>query len=502
MWMYKSGRFVVVISHTDAIGLIIYLMHFCSMKSIFTLLFFYIAAIAAAQPKILYYQPSSAQFAAARVSKADLQQDIQYWMQVMEESHVNLYHSISKTNLQKQAARILSTLPDSLSHAAATFAVSELIAMISEGHLGLAANPVSDSIYAWKAERFPYILRDIDSSGFIIEHDLSARSPKLSAGSTIISINGYNAVDLSQKYSRYFGGLSEWKKTNVKDAIRKLLFMDNITSPFSVVAKQGSDTLRFTVLGFTRQQADSINRAIAGARVESQPFTLKFIENNIAVIEFNDMDAHYRQQFAAFLDSSFNLIAQKKVNGLIVDIRNNGGGDSGLGDMLISYFNGKKYRNVSAVKIKISEHARAMAQLRGQEYSLKDNKNGSIYEYKVKNLVTPEKRANRFTGKTAVLISSRTFSSANMLANAIKDYKLATLFGESTAEPGNDFGEVFPFMLPRTHIIATASTKMFVRANGDDKDFEGIKPDVVVKPQPGKGDEVLAAAVKWLSVKN
>lgn len=468
------------------------------MKSLFTVIFLCAAAFALAQPKVLYYQPTPASFAAAKVSKADLQQDIRYWMQVMEESHVNLYHAISRAGLEKQAATILSRLPDSLSHAEATFALSELIALVNEGHLGLAANPVSDSLYAWKAERFPYILRDIDSSGLVVEYDLSIRSPKLAAGSRIISVNGHNAAGLLQKYSRYFGGLNDWRKTSVKDAIRKLLFMDNITAPFSIVATQGSDTFRFTVPGYTRQQADSINRSLAGARSAPQPFLLKFIEGNIAVIEFNDMSGGYRQQFAAFLDSGFNLIAEKKANGLIIDLRNNGGGDSGLGDSLISYFSGKKYRNVSAVKIKISEHARAMAQLRGQEYSFNGQNMGNIYEYKVKKLVTPEKRSTRFSGKTAVLIGVRTFSSANMLANAIKDYKLATLFGESTAEPGNDFGEVFPFMLPRTHIIATAATKMFVRANGNDKDFEGIKPDVVIKDLPGGGDEVMEAAVKWV----
>jgi hypothetical protein len=55
-----------------------------------------------------------------------------------------------------------------------------------------------------------------------------------------------------------------------------------------------------------------------------------------------------------------------------------------------------------------------------------------------------------------------------MLTNSIKDYQLATLIGESTAEPGNDFGEIVSFMLPNTRIIATTALKMFTRANGDD----------------------------------
>lgn len=83
----------------------------------------------------------------------------------------------------------------------------------------------------------------------------------------------------------------------------------------------------------------------------------------------------------------------------------------------------------------------------------------------------------RFNGPVAVLIGPATFSSANMLANAIKDFKPAVLIGESTAEPADDLGEIFPFMLPETHIVACGAVKMFTRATGDEKDFSGIQPD-------------------------
>lgn len=468
------------------------------MRKLVLALLLFTAANSIAQPKIVYYQPTPASFAAQKVAKTDLEADIRYWIQVMEESHVNPYHAISKAGLEKEAQRVLAALPDSVSHAQATFALSELVALLNEGHLGLAGNPLSDSLYLWTAERFPYFLRGIDSTGFVIEYDLSTRDPKLTAGSTILSVNGHNALELYKKYSKYYGGLETWRRVRVKDAIRKLLFMDNITAPFTITAKQGNDTVQFVVPGFTRSQGDSISRVLASLMPGSEPFLLKFLEGNTALIEFNDMDTRYAKSFAAFLDSSFRLIKERKVKGLVIDIRRNGGGNSALGEMLISYFTGKRYRSAGGVKIKISEHARAMDRLSGREISFPQMANGSIYEHKITKLKKPEPRANRFKGKTAVLIGSGTFSSANMLANAIKDYKLATLFGESTAEPGNDFGEIFPFMLPRTHIIATTAIKMFVRANGDEKDFEGIKPDVYVSNVPGGGDEVLRAALKWV----
>jgi C-terminal processing protease CtpA/Prc len=97
---------------------------------------------------------------------------------------------------------------------------------------------------------------------------------------------------------------------------------------------------------------------------------------------------------------------------------------------------------------------------------------------------------------------NRTFSSANMCTNAVKDYHLATLIGESTAEPANDFGDIFSFMLPNTHIVATTAIKMFTRANEDEKDFTGIKPDIEVKNSfddiRQKKDQVLEKATAWI----
>lgn len=468
------------------------------MKPLITLLLACITNLLIAQPKILYYKDAPAGGSPGKISKADLAADIQTWMQIMEESHVELYHAISKEQLTKQAQQLLSALPDTVERTDAVFTISRLAALLNEGHIGLALDPVVDSLYTWTAERFPYLISGINDTGAVVEYDLSKSTTKLSKGSTILSINGRTVNDLYQKYKAFFGGLPEWRKVSVKDAFRKLLFMDEIKSPFAIVAKSGNDTLRFSVNGYTRKEADSIGRALATVIVQPLPFELKFLPDNIAMIVFNDMDGGYREKFAAFLDSSFMLINTRKAKGLIIDLRDNGGGDSGLGELLISYFTGKSYRNVSAVKIRISKHGRAVAAMYGQAYSFDTAMDGTVYEHTVKDLTKPMNRSNRFTGKTAVLISSRTFSSANMLTNTIKDYQLAKIFGEPTAEPGNDFGEVFSFMLPRTRIIARGATKMFVRANGDDKDFTGIQPDVLVKETHDGTDQAKDAAVKWI----
>ncbi|MBL7740441.1 MAG: hypothetical protein JNK14_14585 [Chitinophagaceae bacterium] len=482
------------------------LPYFFAKKLLIALAFTFMLSYSEAQREVLYYKDTPEGFALSKMPKAWLAEDMKFWQTVMEESHVNPYHAITRQELHQLQQEILSELPDSITHFQASFAISRLIGSLNEGHLGFASNRVSDSLYAYHCVRFPYLVQDIDNGAFIVQRDLSYAN-RLPPFSRILSINGTPVQQLYEKYASFNGGLEPWKKLMVKNNIRKLLFMDGIVSPFSIKAVVNNDTVQFTTDGYTRYQADSISKVLSAETAPYKPFTLTFANSNIALIGFNSMDGSLRDSFSVFLRRSFTRIKERNAAGVIIDLRKNGGGDSGLGDTLISYISGKPYRNTAGMKMRISQHSKALSEMRRASDPFKKWKNGKIYEYKVRSLVTPAANPLRYTGKVAVLIGPGTFSSANMLTNAIKDYQLAMLIGESTAEPGNDFGEIFSFMLPRTHIVATGAIKMFTRANGDEKDFGGIKPDMEVmntfEDILQKKDKVLDKAAEWVTgVKN
>jgi C-terminal processing protease CtpA/Prc len=454
-----------------------------------------------AQNNILYYANAPEGFAAAKIPKQMLEKDMQYWQTVMEESHVNPYHAISREALLQLQKDILAKLPDSVTHFQASFAISELIGALNEGHLGFASNRVADSLYAYDCIRFPYLIYDIDNGSLIVQRDLSGNN-KLSPFSRIVSVNGISVQQLYERYARFYGGLDTWKKLMIKNNIRRLLYMDGIESPFTIKAVVNNDTLQFVTDGYTKEQTDSITKVLSAEAPPFQSFSFRFLENNIALIEFNTMDGILRDSFSLFLNGAFAGIKKRQAAGVIVDIRKNGGGDSGLGDTLISYISDKPYRNAGGMKMRISKHSKAYARMMNYKDPFSKWEDGKLYDYKATGLMKPADKKLRYQGKVCVLIGNGTFSSANMLTNAIKDFQLATLIGESTAEPANDFGEIFYFMLPNTHIVAPGAVKMFTRANGDEKDFNGIRPDIEIKNSmkdiQQKKDKVIEKAVEWI----
>ena len=469
------------------------------MKHLLTIYVIVCSLAVQAQSKVLYYKNMPGDIAAAKIARPLLEADMHFWLQVMEESHVNPYHAISKPAMLQLQRSILKSLPDSVTHAQATFAISQLIGALEEGHLGFATSKLCDSLYNYQCLRFPYLLQDMTQNAFVVQYDMSSQA-SLPPLSQIVEINGIPVQKLYERYAKFYGGLTAWKKQSVRTNIRKLLYFDGITSPFTIKAFNNKDTVLLKVNGYNRLQADSLAKVLSAIVTTPAPFALHFTENNIALIEFNSMNSSNRETFGKFLHHAFDTIRQAKAAGVIIDLRKNGGGDSGLGDSLISYITDKPYRNAGGMKFRMSDHYKAFSKLlNNTEFDSWENK---LFTYPAEKPHKPVARELRYKGKVCVLIGPGTFSSANMLTNAIKDFHLATLIGESTAEPANDFGEIFTFMLPNTYIVCRDACKMFTRANGDDKDFSGIRPDIeVVAVQSGiqqQHDIVLETAVGWV----
>lgn len=469
------------------------------------LLFWYAAE---AQQGIVYAKYPVPGFAFQKIAKEQLTEDIRFWQKVMEESHVNLYHAISKEALEKKESQLLAALGDSISQTEAVLLFGKLAALLDEGHVGMPSSTITDSMYT-NSLRFPFLLQKVTDSSWIVDRDLS-REQQLGVNAMILEVNGKPVSELNRQFREYYGGLETWRKQQIATYVRKLLFLHGMGSPYRIKAKtEAGQLVHFTTTGYSRQQADSLNKVLAATVSQpAEPYTFSMLPGNIAYINYRHMINIRTNPFSDFLKTSFTKIKEANAAGLIIDLRENGGGNSALGDSLISYFSTKPYVLSGGMKWKSSSHYKAFLKLMENTGNPSENKfynslkEGDMYTYVNKNLRKPVSRELSFTGKTAVLIGPNTFSSANMLSDGIRTYQLATLFGEPTGEPGNDFGEMYNFMLPNTRIIARAATKMFTRADGDEKNFDPILPDVLVKPSPRdlkeKRDLVLETAVNWI----
>ena len=196
------------------------------------------------------------------------------------------------------------------------------------------------------------------------------------------------------------------------------------------------------------------------------------------------------ERFQGFLTTTFSQIKTKGIQTLIIDLRNNGGGNSILGDALFEYITDQPYRQFSRVERKVSNQARTCFLSQNGNVPWADGQEiGSVYKAEVP-WHKPNPNPLRFFGRVLVLISEKTFSSAVAFAATIKDLKLGTLVGQETGGKPTDFGDYCPFKLPNTQLELIVSTTFWVRPGGFDNQ-KGVIPDVKVDTEQEAMDWVL-----------
>lgn len=212
-----------------------------------------------------------------------------------------------------------------------------------------------------------------------------------------------------------------------------------------------------------------------------------------------------KHDFIVIIDSLFNKISEDSIKGLIIDIRNNPGGNSELADYLISSIYNKPFKGNSKIQIKRSEQ---YGKFMKDQFSwwfkpclmfiktLRDYYNtpiGGIYD-DIKGFKNPINVPHRFTGEEFLLINGNTFSTALGFATVFKDFNLGTIIGEQTKAEVNEFGDIFPFDLPNSRLWVWCSTKRYIRPSGE-MTLGGLKPDIYIKD---KNDSILNHTIKLI----
>jgi len=163
--------------------------------------------------------------------------------------------------------------------------------------------------------------------------------------------------------------------------------------------------------------------------------------------KYNSCQNIKSQPFSDFVKTFFYVADTQKVKRIVIDLRHNGGGNSGI-------------------------FAPFLEELKKRSQFLQK---GSIY----------------------VLIGRRTFSSAILNAIDLKKQTPAIFVGEPTGGKPNHYGEVQMFLLPESGLAVTFSTKYFRVIDGDPDSFV---PDILIEPRISeyliKADPVLKSVLE------
>ena len=420
-------------------------------------------------------------------------EDYNYLLTTLDETHPNLYAYIPKDEFVSKTDEFRKSIYKPMSRTEFYKIVLKTIALIKQGHTMVFDDCGFGKYTDEGGLRFPFEIYYEDGHIYVDKNFSSIK--ELSKGTEIIAINRIPVSKITERFRPYL-------------RVRPNGFIGGTLAynwPSYLWMEYGFG--EEFVLSYILQGENKIKTTtVAGITVETiaergkEPDELEFnftIEKDkgIAIITLNTFVWEF-DEYDSLLNNSFTKIKEHGINNLIIDLRENGGGNGSLANSLMNYLTDKTFISQSMSQVKTSEATKkcytthpifvnAIEQARKAEGNSSEflelvdcfleKPAGTITKFE-KSEIKPTKKENRFEGQLYLLTSNNTFSAATYFTSLIKDNNLGYIVGEETSDNPSDYGCFMWFELPNTKINIQNSTRYDVRPGGFD-DKHGVIPD-------------------------
>lgn len=292
---------------------------------------------------------------------------------------------------------------------------------------------------------FPFSVRFFDRKMFIYRN--GSDNNDVTEGFEIVAINGKTAAELVEELFLYIpsNANTEGRKFGVLEEFFELYYALIIGQP-----------IRFTIEGRTLEginhtfQIEPLSADKIDERIEERykiklgvpfPYAVEFSEVlNTAVVTIHTFDQQLFEyagvNFELELDSLCQRMADKNINNLIVDLRNNKGGSRMMATTLLSRFIEQPVLNNDIVYV-ASHHPILNHGDPGLKKHMRGAKVHTGYrKYQIKNKYLQMKvdpAELRFKGQIYILVNKNTFSAASHIASFLRNYSDATIVGQTSS---------------------------------------------------------------------
>ncbi|MBE9511627.1 MAG: hypothetical protein IMY71_12185 [Bacteroidetes bacterium] len=276
-----------------------------------------------------------------RFSKQALQEDFQQMRRTLEQNHAALYEYTPKQVLDSLMDRQYGLIQDSMALHEFFVLLTPIIAKIGCGHT-TAWMPMS----YWDKETdnlFPLQIRLIED--LVVVSGNYTKEEQVPQGSVLLKINGRPVKEIIQ----------EMKANYPADALNPYFIHKAVERRFPMIyarrfgfpkeyrvvyALPGRKTRETRILTPANNEAV---RAVMFKNFKTPELRMTLLqEKNTAVMRIETFIYYDRvPYFTNFIDSCFNVIHEKKIKNLILDLRGNDGGDPFCAVPLFSYLESK-----------------------------------------------------------------------------------------------------------------------------------------------------------------
>ena len=442
------------------------------------------------------------------ITKENATEDILFYFNLIDQQHGNPYEYISRKEFKALVDQKIAVLPSTISNKDLSSILIELNESIRCGHTIVKSNSGLIRRAIDRPDFFPYPISIIDNDIYLDFED--AAFPH---ASKILSIDGVGSKKILEELSELTitdGFIETKKKRTLESRFGYYLYLKyGAKTSFEVQYQTEEITSSVTVRGITgnKMLANHYYRPLYKSHERYYNFThLDAVDSlRSLVLTLNTFQANPEWFYDKVL-SRYNKVSKKfDFDNLVLDLRENEGGDRRLLNILYQIIAGKELFDPSETHVR-SNSIFQTSQLLGINGSVNSEKVVAGAEaYLRKYFVNPEgdhmvgevrnwydefkldlnMDGATFEGQVYVLISGRTFSAAADLARILSPLPNVTLVGEETggAHEARTANMLLSYELPHSAVNVQVPViyEKFINTNADIQTGRGTFPDYFVK---------------------
>jgi hypothetical protein len=396
----------------------------------------------------------------APVPAADLRSDLLQIRRALEEMHPAVHAFTPKDAFERLYEEQLRRIDRPMTLSEFASIAAPLVAAVGCGHTALS---VPSDFWTTAPDRFfPLGLRFIGGRAFVVGS--ADPAGPLPAGSEIRSIQGRSMSEIQRDLKALVssdGDNDGWKTQRIGSRFGTLYALRlGFPAEFVVEALPpgGTNTVGVRLRAVERSRIPAATSGERRATSSGDPnldFEILPGGGNTAVLTIRNFDYYEtRDKFKGFIDDAFDRIRRAGVRHLILDLRDNGGGDPFCTAHLLGYLE----------RVPVPYFAR-------------------VYPSGYEHFAEPIPRAaGAFDGTLDILINSGVFSSTGHFCSLLKYHKIGTFIGTETGGTYECNDASRQIDLRNTRIRVRVARMTFTAAVKDLPRYRGIVPDIVVEP--------------------
>lgn len=432
----------------------------------------------------------AAHAAAPQLSVQQMRDDFQLTRRAIEEAHGGIYRYTPKRDLDRIFDAAAARIDHPMDAMAFQRILSPAVAAVRCGHTavqlwGPAKTQMDEALLLPLDVKVIggriYILRDFDTEGKL-------------AGREITAINGVPAaklVDTMMTASQGDGFAPTGRTARVNRIFKEgLLRYFGMSGSFKVrLAKTRGELV-------LRGQPLAAMQELSRKRYPQDQHNPRFMEltfldeGRIARMNiFNFLDNEEDDDGSTLLRKAFEKIAATGSQTLILDLRNNGGGQDALGKKVYSYLVDQPfpyYQSLTVNRPGLSFAANVVEGAAGVPAGALEARADGLYDYRSHpNLGIQQPRKPTFSGKVIALINGGSFSTTSELLTQLHDKKRAVFVGEESAGAyhGNSSGNDALLELPNSGLRVFIPLITYTLAVSSEHAIgRGVVPDYAIEP--------------------